>query len=256
MFKNAIVCNPAPNFAEGLTSGSLGMPDFAKAMQQHQSYCDVLKRCGLALHVLEADCAHPDSTFVEDAAVLTASTAILTRPGAPSREAEVTNIRAVLAHFFSSLAEIKAPGTLDGGDICEADRHFFIGISQRTNKAGAEQLAEILAREGYSWSFVDVRTMSNILHFKSGVAYLGDGDLVVWEEMAPRKEFARYDLIPVTKEESYAANCVRVNDHVLMPAGYPLLQSKLEQRGYSVIPLEMSEFQKMDGGLSCLSLRY
>lgn len=256
MFKNAIVRKPASNFAEGLTSSSLGAPDFAKVMQQHKSYCDALTRCGLAVHELEPDCAHPDSTFVEDTAVLTAHTAILTRPGAASREGEVNDIRGPLAKFFSSLAEIKAPGTLDGGDICEAGKHFFIGLSRRTNESGARQLAGILEREGYSSSVVDIRAMKNILHLKSGIAYLGSNDLVVWKEVGSRKEFAGFKLISVTDQESYAANCVRVNDHVLMPAGYPLLKSDLEQRGYSVISLEMTEFQKMDGGLSCLSLRF
>lgn len=256
MFKNAIVRKPAPNFAEGLTTVSLGMPDFAKVVQQYQSYCNGLARCGVALHVLEADCAHPDSTFVEDTAVLTTNTAVLTRPGAASREAEVCSIRGPLAKFFSSFADIKAPGTLDGGDVCEADKHFFVGLSHRTNEAGGRQLAEIIAREGYTSSFVDIRWMSNILHLKSGIAYLGGNHLVVREEMASRAEFSGYHLIRVNEKESYAANCILVNDHVLMPAGSPLLQSHLERCGYSVILLEMSEFQKMDGGLSCLSLRF
>lgn len=256
MFKNAIVRKPAPNFAEGLTTVSLGVPDFAKVMQQYQSYCNALARCGVALHVLEPDCAHPDSTFVEDTAVLTTNTAILTRPGALSREAEVCGVRGPLARFFSSFADIKAPGTLDGGDVCKADKHFFVGLSQRTNEAGGRQLSEILAREGYTSSFVDIRETNNILHLKSGIAYLGGNHLVVRQELASRKEFAGYHLIRVAEKESYAANCIVVNDHLLMPAGYPVLQLHLERCGYSVIPLEMSEFQKMDGGLSCLSLRF
>ena len=97
--------------------------------------------------------------------------------------------------------------------------------------------------------------MNRILHLKSGIAYLGGNHLVATEEMALRTDFAGYDLIRVSENERYAANCILVNDRVLMPEGYPLLQSDLESRGYSVIPLQMSEFQKMDGGLSCLSLR-
>jgi len=256
MFNRAIVRKLATNFADGLTCSSLGTPDFAKAVQQHQSYCEALAECGLKLQVLGEDCAHPDSTFVEDVAVLTRNTAILARPGAVSREGEVGNIREPLALFFSSFAEIKPPGTLDGGDVCEAGKHFFIGVSQRTNESGAQQLSEIVKGEGYRASFVDIRAMQNILHLKSGIAYLGDNYLVAWEEMATRKEFAGYDLIPVTQQESYAANCIRVNDRILIPAGYPLLQLRLEQRGFSVIPLGMSEFHKMDGGLSCLSLRF
>lgn len=256
MIGNAILRRPAANFADGLTTGSLGRPDSAKVTQQYQSYCDALERCGIALTILEADPAHPDSTFVEDTAVLTGKTAILTRPGAKSREGEVSGIRGPLAKFFSSFAEIKAPGTVDGGDICEAEKHFFIGLSHRTNENGGRQLAEILAGEGYTWSFIDIRKMKSLLHLKSGIAYLGRNHLVVVEEVASRKEFAGYDLIRVKAEESYAANSILVNDHVVIPAGCPGLKSDLKHLGYSVIPLEMSEFQKMDGGLSCLSLRF
>ena len=253
---NAILRRPSANFAAGLTTVSLGMPDLLKVHQQYQGYCNALTRCGVALTILEADSAHPDSTFVEDTAVLIEKRAILTRPGAKSREGEVKSIRGTLAEFFSSLAEIEAPGTVDGGDICEAERHFFIGLSQRTNEEGARQLADILAGEGCTSSVVDIRGMENILHLKSGIAYLGGNHLAVIQGMASRKEFAGYDLIPIHAEESYAANCVRVNDHVLIASGYPALKSDLERRGYAVIPLEMSEFQKMDGGLSCLSLRF
>ena len=256
MFKNAILRKPAPNFASGLTTVSQGKPDFAKVIKQYQAYCDALERCGVTIKVLEADPGHPDSTFVEDTAVLTKKTAILARPGAESRQGEVRGIRAPLAKFFHYFAEINAPGTVDGGDICEADNHFLIGLSQRTNEEGAKQLAEILDCDGYTSSLVDIRKTTSILHLKSGVAYLGENQLVVIEEMAGRKEFAGYDLLVVKTDESYAANCIRVNDHVLIPAGYPALLSLLERRGHSVMPLEMSEFQKMDGGLSCLSLRF
>src|SRR5262249_27225494 len=150
------------------------------------------------------------STFVEDTSVLIENMAILTRPGAKSRQNEVNSIRGALTQYFSSFAEIKAPGTVDGGDICEAEKHFFIGLSHRTNEQGARQLAEILASKGYTSSVVDIRAMKNILHLKSGIAYIGQNHLVVMEEMASRKEFAGYDLIRVDAQESYAANCVRI----------------------------------------------
>jgi dimethylargininase len=256
MIRHAILRRPAGNLADGLTTVSLGRPDPLKVNQQYQGYCNALARCGVALTILEADPAHPDSTFVEDTAVLIESRAILMRPGARSREGEVNSIRGTLAKVFSSFAEIEAPGTVDGGDVCEAEKHFFIGLSQRTNEEGARQLAEILAGAGCTSSVVDIRAIENVLHLKSGIAYLGHNHLAVIEELASRQEFAGYDLIRVNAQESYAANCVRINDHVLIPSGYPALQSDLERRGYAVIPLEMSEFQKMDGGLSCLSLRF
>ena len=178
MIRNAILRRPAANFAGGLTTVSLGKPDLPKVNQQYQGYCQALARCGVALTILEADPAHPDSTFVEDTAVLIEKRAILTRPGAKSREGEVDSIRGTLAKVFSSFAEIEAPGTVDGGDVCEAEKHFFIGLSQRTNEEGARQLAEILVREGCTSSVVDIRGMKNILHLKSGIAYLGHNHLV------------------------------------------------------------------------------
>jgi dimethylargininase len=256
MFKRAIMRRPAPNFAQGETSVQLGVPEFAKVEAQYEAYCDALVRCGLQIEMLEADPRYPDSTFVEDTAVLTPQSVIFTRPGVASREGEVWGVRIAVAKHFSNVDQIVPPGTVDGGDICEAGDHFFIGLSRRTNEDGARQLASILSDEGYTTSCVDIRKMDTILHLKSGIAYLGDRRLVVMEEMAEWPHFAGYDLIRVTPEESYAANCVIVNDHVLIAAGYPKLQAELERRGYQIIALDMSEFRKMDGGLSCLSLRF
>ena len=229
---------------------------YDQVLQQHARYCEALRECGLNITTLEADLDHPDSTFVEDTAVLTARSAILTRPGARSREGEVTAMRPILRSFFPATVEIEAPGTLDGGDICEAEDHFFLGLSHRTNEEGARQLAAHLAREGYTSAVVDVRGMNSILHLKSGISYVGNNTLVVMEEMAGHELFAGYELIRVASEESYAANCVRVNERVLVAAGYPRLTAELTARGFHPLELEMSEFQKMDGGLSCLSLRF
>jgi dimethylargininase len=129
-------------------------------------------------------------------------------------------------------------------------------VSLRTNEEGARQLGERLARIGYTSSVVDVRGMNNILHLKSGVSYIGNNTLVVMEEMAGWEAFAEYELIRVGEDESYAANCVRVNERVLVPAGHPGLTAELTARGFCPLFLDMSEFRKMDGGLSCLSLRF
>ncbi len=256
MFKHAIVRPPGTSFAQGLTTVQLGVPLYDKVLQQHARYCEALQACGLKLTTLDADLDHPDSTFVEDTAVVTKRSAILTRPGAPSREGEVAAMRAALDSFFPAMVEIEAPGTLDGGDICEADNHFFLGLSHRTNEEGTRQLAAHLAREGYTSAVIDVRGMSSILHLKSGVSYIGENTLVVMEEMAAHELFKGYELIRVRQQESYAANCVRVNERVLVAAGYPLLTAELKARGFHPLELEMSEFQKMNGGLSCLSLRF
>ena len=256
MFKQAIVRVPGSNFADGLTSVDLGVPKFEAALQQWEAYCAALVACGLTLTRLEADLDHPDSTFVEDTAVLTEHGAMLTRPGAESRLGEVRAIADVVRGFYPEAAQIVAPGTLDGGDICEAGSHFFLGISQRTNIEGATQLALHLAKEGFSSSCVDVSGMTSILHLKSGISYIEDNTLVVMEEMADWPEFAGYDLLRVSEEESCAANCVRVNDRVLVAAGYPAMTAELVRRGFDPLVLEMTEFRKMDGGLSCLSLRF
>lgn len=256
MFKRAIVRRPGENFAQGLTSFKGAPLDYGKALEQHDAYCTALERCGLEVVRLAADLAHPDSTFVEDVAVLTRDAAILTHPGARSREGEVDGIREPLRKFFQTIHEIEAPGTLDGGDICEAGKHFFIGVSRRTNEEGAKQLADFLAQDGYTTSLVDIRAMKSILHLKSGVAWVGDLELVVMEELAGLEGFRGYELVRVAPEESYAANCVRVNEHVLIPVGYPAIEGELARRGFRLVPLDVSEFRKMDGGLSCLSLRF
>jgi dimethylargininase len=256
MVSKAIVRPPSANFADGISSRELGVPDHKRALKQHEAYCMALEQCGLKLVNLEADERYPDSTFVEDVAVITERGAILTRPGPPSRAGEVVGVREALAKFYSTQSSIHDPGTLDGGDICEAGSHFFIGISKRTNKSGAQQLAEWLRSLDYTWCFVDIRDVKGILHLKSGLAYLGDNRLVVVDALSNREEFLGYDLIDVNKQEEYAANCIRVNDQVLVAAGYPKLEKTLRGLGYQTIALEMSEFQKMDGGMSCLSLRF
>jgi dimethylargininase len=283
----AIVRPPAPNFSDGLTNAELGTPNYQRALKQHEDYCAALERCGLRLIRLEADPHYPDSTFVEDVAILTGALphgratapargngrcAVIARPGAPSRSGEVESMRRVLADLFPSLRQIQSPGTLDGGDVCEAGNHFFIGISERTNEMGAQQLAELLAVFGYTTSFVDItksgtgvppvthaqdaRATHHILHLKSGLSFLGDNRLAIIEALAERPEFCSYDVVCVDAGEEYAANCVRVNAHVLVAAGYHALEGKLRELGYQTIALEMTEFQKMDGGLSCLSLRF
>ncbi|CAN5701954.1 MAG: N(G),N(G)-dimethylarginine dimethylaminohydrolase [Pyrinomonadaceae bacterium] len=255
MLSRAVVLSPSANFSKGLTSAMLGAPVYAQALKQHEAYCAALEECGLQLLRLEADERYPDSTFIEDAAVITKRGAIVTRPGAPSRIGEVVRVRKELAQF-STLSSIHHPGTLDGGDVCEVENHFFIGISARTNESGAKQLAEALASWGYPSSFVDIRDVKGILHLKSGLGYLGDNRLVVIDSLSNCEEFRTYDLSVVNWQEEYAANCVRVNERVLVAAGYPRLEKRLGELGYQTIALEMTEFQKMGGGLSCLSLRY
>jgi dimethylargininase len=256
MFTRAVVRIPAANFAEGLTTVDLGVPAVDLALAQHAAYCRALEACGLALTYLPADERYPDSTFVEDTAILTPEGAILARPGAESRSGEVQSMAEALQHFYPQLEHITAPGTLDGGDICEAGSHFLIGLSARTNEEGAAQLGAWLARRGYTCDCIDIRQVKGILHLKSGIAYLGDNRMVTIEALWNHPALRTFEKVTVDADEAYAANCVRVNDHVLLPEGHARLAAQLRALGYALVELEMSEFQKMDGGLSCLSLRF
>ena len=260
ILKQAIVRPPAPNFADGLTtSPHLGAPQFELALAQHAAYCKALSRCGVTVTTLEPDPTLPDSTFVEDTAVLADRCAVITRPGAPSRRAEVESIRNEIANFYPNVFSIQEPGTLDGGDVCRAGDHFFIGMSERTNETGAQQLAGLFSLFGYSSSFIDIRGIDGLLHLKSGLAYLDNHRLLV--ASALEQKFAEiadddYEIIPVVSDEQYAANCLYINGYVLLASGYPNTAQTLESYGYNLLVLEMTEFQKMDGGLSCLSLRF
>lgn len=256
MLTRAIVRSPSASFSEGLTTADLGAPDYELALAQHEIYCRALEASGLVLTNLPPEPAFPDATFVEDTAVIAGGSAILTRPGAPSREREVAAIRGAIERHFDRRFEIEAPGTVDGGDVCEAGNRFFIGISHRTNRAGAEQLAALLGREGFSTTFVDIREVPGILHLKSGIAYLGEDRMLIIEGLAGHGAFAGLELVHAFSGEEYAANCVRVNGNLLVAAGYPKTEERLRALGYPLLTVEVSEFQKMDGGLSCLSLRF
>jgi dimethylargininase len=256
-FSRAIVRIPGQSFTNGLTaSAALGSPEIGLALAQHSAYCEALRRCGLEVTVLPPDERFPDGTFVEDTAVVAQRVAVATRPGAPTRTGEVEIVAAALRQFRPALEQIRAPGTVDGGDVCQAEDHFLIGVSARTNEAGARQLAEILARHDYSAALIDIRAHRSLLHLKSGISYLGDGRMSVAADVADLDALASYEKVVVDAAEEYAANCVRVNDAVLVAAGFPRLAARLDQLGYAVRPLDVSEFRKMDGGLSCLSIRF
>ena len=255
-FTRALVRPPASTFAEGITSSDLGPPDLPLALEQHETYCRALERLGLSLVRLPADPAFPDSTFVEDAAIVTGHGAILTRPGAPSRAGEVTAVGAALGRWFPELSRITAPGTVDGGDVCEAGDHFFIGVSGRTNPEGAAQLRAWLAARGFESSVIDIRESSGMLHLKTGLSWLGGRRLLAWGEILEDDGFRGWEVVEVPEGEEYAANCIRVNDTVLIPEGFPRTARLLGRLGLDVATTPMSEYRKMDGGLSCLSVRW
>jgi dimethylargininase len=255
-FERAITRLPGQTFPHGLTSSGDGAPSIEKALDQHARYCDALRACGLTVDLLAAALEYPDSTFVEDTVILTARVAIIMRPGAPSRLGEIQLIKEAVHAYRTEVMQIDEPGSMDGGDVCQADEHFFIGISARTNPEGARQLSAILQAHGYTSSTIDIRGQSRLLHLKSGIAYLGDKRLVIAPELSALSAFQTYELMEVSSAELYAANCIHINDHVLIPAGYPKTAQALDDLGYTLLSLDVSEFRKMDGGLSCLSLRF
>ncbi len=252
-FTHDIVRIPGCSMVKGLTTSLEGQPDHDLALLQHQGYVEALKRCGLHVIILDPLENYPDSVFVEDVAICTSKCAVITNPGADSRNAETAFIEPALSKVFSNIEHIKTPGFLDGGDIMMVGDHFYIGLSARTNRAGAEELIRILSTYGFSASIIEVE---GLLHLKTGIAYLENNIMLVHEILADHPEFSPYTKIIVPPEEEYAANAIRVNDFVLLPSGYPVTADKLRRAGLKLIELPMSEFRKLDGGLSCLSLRW
>jgi dimethylargininase len=248
----AICRRPGRNFAQGLTSARLGTAAFELIEAQHGAYLETLQALGLSITTLEPLAEHPDAYFVEDTAVVTPHIAVITRPGAPQRRGEEDSIARVLQTYLPT-ARIQAPGRVDGGDVLRVGNHLFIGISQRTNREGARQLADLLRPHGYRWTPVPVKAG---LHLKSSVNRIDDHTLILTEAFATREEFKRFSKIVVDRDEAYAANSLRVNEALITPAGFPGTRRKLEPTGLKVIALDMSEVRKMDGGLTCLSIRF
>jgi dimethylargininase len=252
-FTKAIVRPPGRSMVEGLTTAKLGQPQYETALAQHAAYVKALEAAGVDVIALPPDEQYPDSTFVEDTSLLTPKCAIITRPGAPSRRGETVSIEKAVAEHFADVERVVSPGTVDAGDIMMVGSHFYIGLSQRTNQEGAEQVIAILQQYGLTGSTIP---LAEGLHLKSGVAYLEDNRLVAAGEFVARREFEKYEMITVEVDEKYGANCVWVNGVVLTAAGFPGIAAAIEACGLQTVSLDMSEFQKLDGGLSCLSLRF
>ena len=254
MFKHTIVRTPCKRVLEGITSApELGKPDYEKALQQHAAYIEALKQCGVDVTVLPPEEDYPDSCFVEDVAVLTGRVAIITNPGAPTRKGEVTSIVPVIEGFYENIERITAPGTLEGGDVMMVGERFYVGRSARTNAEGIRQFGEILAKYGYECIEVP---LEKVLHLKTGVNYIENNNLLVSGEFVDKPCFASYNRIEIPEAEAYAANCIWMNGTVIVPQGYPAVLSAVQAAGCPTIVCDTSEFRKIDGGLSCLSLRF
>ena len=251
-FTHAIARRPVKELAAGITTSTLGPPDYIKALEQFNAYVNALKQCGLSVTVLDPLEGYPDAHFVEDAAVVTPDIAVITNPGAASRKGEVPSIAAALQPF-RKIVWVQPPGTIDGGDVLMVGRHFFIGLSDRTNEQGARQLGEAVTGFGCTWTPVPVAAG---LHFKSSVNAVSTDTLLTTQPFADHPALAGFHRIVISQQEEYAGNTLLVNGHLIMPAGFPDTRKKLKTLGKPIIELDTSEFRKMDGGLTCLSLRF
>lgn len=238
--------------AAGLTTSHLGSPEYALMMQQHTAYVETLTAQGIEVIELDPLPGYPDAYFVEDTAIVTPDVAVIARPGARARRGEEKSIEPVLAQY-RRIERIHAPGTVDGGDVLAVENHFFIGISNRTNKQGAQQLGRILERYGNTWAEVPV---GESLHLKSSINYVGRNTLLVTRAFSDVSILDGYEKIVVEEGEEYAANSLLVNGVLIVPAGFPGTTEKLRDAGYEIVELDVSEARKMDGGLTCMSLRF
>ncbi|MDZ7841640.1 MAG: dimethylargininase [Gammaproteobacteria bacterium] len=251
MTLHAITRAPSPNLAAcELTHLERVAIDASRAAAEHEAYERVLEELGCTLERLPAEPDLPDSVFVEDTAVVLPEVAVITRPGAASRRPETTSIGKVLAGY-RPLHAIEAPGTMDGGDVLRVDRDLYAGLTSRTNAGAVDQLRGILESFGYSVVGVDVR---GCLHLKSAASWLGGDAVLLNPDWVDEGLFAGLDLIHVHPDEPYAANVLRVGGLILCRADAPGTRERLEQSGFTVRSLDITELAKAEAGLTCSSL--
>jgi len=226
--------------------------DLATAEEQHRAYQALLEKCGARVISLPADPALPDSMFVEDPAVVLDELAIIFPLGTATRRPEAASIALALAKF-RKLGRVELPGQVEGGDVLRIERRLFAGLSSRTNAEGIRQLASILAPYGYEVLSVAV---TGCLHLKSAVTYIGRNTLLANRTWFDTKPFSGFEWVDVAPEEPHAANALAIGGTVIFPASFPRTRARLEARGFSVAPLDISELQKAESGLTCSSLLF
>jgi dimethylargininase len=225
--------------------------DLDRARSQHAAYVSALTDAGAEIHMLPAADALPDSCFVEDTAVVAAGVALITRPGAPSRQAETAATAEALGTRHE-LHYVREPATLDGGDCMRVGRTIFVGRSARTNAAGIARLAEVFEPRGIR--VVAIELPAGVLHLKCVCAPLGDDRITLADGTLAREAFGDLHVVRVPAEESYAANVLAINDRVIVAAGFPRTHEVLTRAGLRIVPVATTEFRKADGSLTCLSV--
>ena len=253
-FTRAIVREPAPSVVRGLRSTSAPDPDFEKLRTEHRAYVRALKDVGLAVEVLPPLVAFPDSIFVEDPAFVLPEGAILLRPGAPSRLGEREELRGALQRHFGRIEELAGGEFADGGDVLVTPLAIFIGLSKRTNRAGAEALRAIL--ESFGRDARVVETPPQILHFKTASALLAEDTILCTAAMAQSGVFKDFRLVLTPPGEEAAANALRVRDTVFLGDGFPRTRDLIQSLGLAVQTLAIAQIARLDAGLSCMSLRW
>jgi dimethylargininase len=253
-FTHILARRPALNFADGLTTAELGIPDYAKATEQYESYLQALRDCGLSVTVLDADDRFPDGHFVEDPVIVYKNLAFLCRSGARERREEAQSLLPHLANF--DVINIDNDSAfIDGGDVLFCAERVLVGQSERTNQAGADALCRAL-QTVKSDIRVDTVPFSGVLHLKSGITELAPNVLVCDPAFKTDYSFDWAELITLPAEEGAGADVMPINDTIFIVEGYPRLRKVAEKYYDRIVALNMSEFQKMDGALTCLSLRY
>jgi len=249
-FDRAIVREPAGSVVQGLRTGS-EPPAYDRVLAEHRAYVSALEAAGAAVEILPALPEHPDSVFVEDPAFVLPEGAILLRPGAPSRFAEAALLAPALHRHFARVAEVDE-GFVDGGDILVLPDEILIGLSARTDSAGARRFCELVRELGRRARIVE--PPPGLLHLKTGCALIDEGTLIAVPAMAPL--FPDYELLVTPEGEEHSANLIRVNDRILMGTGFPRTAALLAERGFDVVETPATEIARIDAGLSCMSLRW
>ena len=253
-FARAITRRPSASIIDGLRAEDIGTPSLDQMLQDHAHYVATLTSTGAQVIELDATDDFPDAVFVEDTALCLPKGAILMRPGAPSRMGEVAQMAPTLRTCYDTVAEIKGPGHIEGGDILVTGREILVGRSDRTDAAGVEELRAIVDPWGYILR--EVFTPEGVLHFKTDCSLVGPNTILSTRRLAASGCFEGYDVLYVADGEEAAANAIRFNNLVLFPAGFPKTATMLREHGYDVVEINNSECAKLDGGMSCLSLRF
>ena len=252
-FTHAITRRPGNSVTDGLRDTDIGAPDLATFLDHHAAYVAALRATGATVSVLDALEPYPDACFVEDTALCLPQGAIIMRPGAPTRLGEALEMKPHLDALYSNVETITS-GYIEGGDILVTEREILVGLSARTDATGVANLTDITAKWGHKVR--TVQTPPGVLHFKTDCSLLDADTILSTELLAASGCFDGYNVIHTSPGEEACANAIRFNGSVLMPAGFPRTAEKLDKAGYDITQIGNSEAAKLDGGLSCLSLRF